>query len=122
MSHSEIVAHEDALRHAMLAGDVVVLDRLIDDDLAFSTLTGDIVGKAADLEAHASRTLQLTTMIPSETRIRLYGDVAVVTVRMAAAGTFAGAPFDSVFRYLRVWHRSGDGWRIVAGGMSAVQA
>lgn len=118
---AEILALEDALRGAMLAGDVYVLNQLIDDDLAFVTYTGGIADKAMDLAAHAARTLQLTTMTPSDVRIRRYEDIAVVTVRMATAGTYAGAPFETTFRYLRVWRRSGNGWRIVAGSMCTVQ-
>ncbi len=116
-----IVAHEEALRQAMLVNDVDALRELIDDDLTFVTYTGGIADKAMDLAAHAARTLRLTFMTPSDTRVQRYGDVAVVTVRMTAAGTYAGVPFDNAFRYLRVWHRSGDAWRIVAGSMVIVQ-
>lgn len=118
---AEILAHEDALRRAMLAGDVSALTELIDDDLAFVTYAGGIAGKAMDLAAHAARTLVLTTMTPSDVRIQRYDDVAIVTVRMATSGTYAGAPFDNAFRYLRVWRRAGTGWRIVAGSMCTVQ-
>ena len=119
MPDQEIISCEDQLRSAMLAGDVVALDRLIDDDLAFISHEGAVVGKAADLAAHAARTLQLTHMAPSDSRIRRYGDVAVVTVRMAVKGTYADVPFDTAFRYLRVWHLRDGAWRIVAGQMNA---
>jgi ketosteroid isomerase-like protein len=118
---AEIVALEEQLRLAMLAGDVFVLNRLIDDDLAFVTYTGGIADKAMDLAAHASRTLQLTAMTPSDRRIRRYGDIATVSVRMAVVGSYAGVPFDTAFRYLRVWRRTDDAWRIITGGMVSVQ-
>ena len=121
MPDSEIIAHEDALRRAMLAGDVAALDRLIDDDLAFVTHTGDVIGKAMDLETHASGTLKLRELTPSEVRVRDYGNVAVVTVRMAVAGTYEGAAFRDDFRYMRVWHRGDAGWRVVVGQMSVVR-
>lgn len=117
---AEIVALEEELRLAMLAGDVDTLNRLIDDDLAFVTSTGGIADKAMDLAAHAARTLQLTAMSPSDARIRRYGDIATVSVRMAAVGTYSGVPFDTSFRYLRVWRRGADGWRIVTGSMVSV--
>lgn len=118
---AEIVGLEEQLRQAMLAGDVFMLNRLIDDDLAFVTYTGGIADKAMDLAAHASRTLQLTAMTPCDVRIRRYGDIATVSVRMAVVGSYAGVSFDTAFRYLRVWRRTDDGWRIVTGGMVTVQ-
>lgn len=39
---------------------------------------------------------------------------------MAATGTYDGAPFDTAFRYLRVWQRHDSGWRIMTGSMVAV--
>src|SRR5476651_2412676 len=115
MTDSEILAHEESLRRAMLAGDVVSLDRLIDDDLIFTLHTGAVVGKAMDLETHASRTLQLSELSPSDVRILHYEGVAIVSVRMVVAGTYAGSPFHDVFRYMRVWHQDARGWRVVAG-------
>jgi hypothetical protein len=40
---------------------------------------------------------------------------------MEMAGAFKGTPFAGPFRYTRVWREGLDGWRIVAGHVSAVQ-
>jgi ketosteroid isomerase-like protein len=112
---------EERLRAAMLAGDVAELDAMIDDALVFTTMTGAVVTKAMDLDAHRSRTLRISRMEPSEQRIDRYGDAAVVTVRIEMAGTFAETPFAGIYRYGRVWIRRPDGWRIVAGHVTEVR-
>ena len=111
---------EDALRRAQLAGDVATLDRLVDDALVFTGPDGLVYGKADDLEAHREGWVRIARLEPSEERVLRFGPVAVITVRMEMAGSFKGMPFAGPFRYTRVWREGPDGWRIVAGHVSAV--
>lgn len=124
MTLSDVEQLEERLQKAMLAGDVVTLEALASDRLRFVTLDGAIVDKAADLDAHRSRTLRLTTLEPAEPRHveLLGGGVALVNVAMNLAGTFAGTPFGGLFRYTRVWCREEDRVRIVAGQVCAVRS
>jgi hypothetical protein len=39
---------------------------------------------------------------------------------MEMTGTFEGVAFAGPFRYTRVWRATGEGWRIVAGHVSAI--
>jgi ketosteroid isomerase-like protein len=120
MADDPIFAVEDELREAMLAGDVVTLDRLLDDDLMFVSHLGEVVGKEQDLSMHRSRRLQITSMTPSGRRIRRLGETTVVNVRMHTAAIVDGVAVEQIFRYTRVWHRRADGWKIVSGSMVVV--
>lgn len=111
---------EAALRQAQLTNDVETLERLLDDELVFTGPDGAIYGKADDLHTHRERWLRLTRLAPSDERIQRFGRIAVVSVRMEMAGSFRGTPFAGPYRYTRVWCRRPDGWRIVAGHVSAV--
>ncbi|MEA2706595.1 MAG: hypothetical protein QOH22_1383 [Gemmatimonadaceae bacterium] len=122
LSESSLHASEAALRQAQLASDVQELDRLIDDALVFTGPNGAVYGKQADLDAHRQRLIRITRLEPSEERIQRFGHIAVVSVRMEMNGTFEGVAFAGPFRYTRVWRASPDGWRIVAGHVSAVLA
>jgi ketosteroid isomerase-like protein len=115
-------ACEATLRRAQLASDVAALERLLDDSLVFTGPDGAVYGKADDLDAHRQGMIHITRLEPSEERIQRFGSIAVVSVRMEMAGTFRGAAFAGPFRYTRVWCQRPDGWRIVAGHVSAVQA
>jgi ketosteroid isomerase-like protein len=120
MVDDPILAREAELRAAMLTNDVAALDRLIDDALMFTALDGTIVGKQDDLDAHQARRLRLTRLEPSDQRVLHCGDIAIVSVRMDHEGTWDGTPVGGALRYTRVWCRRPDGWRIVAGHLSAV--
>lgn len=115
-----LLACELALRAAQLAGDVMALERLIDDALIFTGPDGAIYGKQDDLDAHRRGLVRITRLDASDERIVRDGSVAVVSVRMEMSGTFHGARFDGPFRYTRVWCQRPDGWRIVAGHVGAV--
>lgn len=124
MTHlqSEIELAEAHLRQAMLCSDTDTLDRLIADDLVFTTHFGQVLSKQADLDMHRTGMLKLHTLDPSEQRIQADGDQAVVSVRMQIAGAYDGQPFAADLRYTRVWRRvAGGAWRVAVGHSSVVQ-
>lgn len=122
MNLADVELLEERLRQAMLTRDVPALDALLSDRLRFVNLAGDIVGKQADLDAHRSGTLRLSTMTPSDRHIELLGEeVALVDVVMDLAGTYGGTPFAGLFRYIRVWQQEDGRCRAVAGHVCAIQ-
>lgn len=113
---------EAALRRAQLTGDVAVLDQLVDDALVFTGPDGALYSKSDDLDAHRNAWVRITRLDPSDEHVQRFGQIAVISVRMEMAGTFRGEPFAGPFRYTRIWCERPDGWRVVAGHVSAVQA
>lgn len=122
MTLSAIEEYEEQLRRAQLNSDVAVLERLLDDALVFTALDGRVVGKADDLAMHRSGRLRISKMEPTDCRMLDLGEVVVVSVRMDAAALVDGVAAVGPLRYTRIWTRRPDGWRIVAGHMSAVPA
>ena len=118
----EILACEAQLREAQLTADVAVLDRLLDDLLLFTNLDGTLASKNDDLSLHRSGRMRIVRMDPSDRRLLHLGETSVVSVRMNAEAIMNGAPVSATLRYTRVWQKRTDGWRLVAGHMSAVSA
>jgi ketosteroid isomerase-like protein len=118
----EILTCEGELRQAQLTGDVAVLDRLLDDCLLFTGIDGALASKQDDLSLHRSGRLRITKLDPLDRHMLHLGDISVVSVGMAAAAIMDGTPVSATLRYTRVWHKRPEGWRVVAGHMSAVQA
>jgi ketosteroid isomerase-like protein len=120
MRISMIERLEADLRHAMLTGDVAAIDALLADDLIFTDQKGMTLSKAADLEAHRSGVLKLTSIESSDQRIRLMTNAAIVVVRSDLAGRYAGQLFNGSFVYTRVWLVSGDRGQVVVGHCCAI--
>ena len=116
---SEIEVAEEALRTAMLASDVATLDELIDDDLLFIGPDGNVLSKEDDLSVHRSGLQRIARLNFLDQRVRAKQTVASVSVLAFVSGVFKGHAFQGQFRYLRVWHRTSSGWRVVAGSVFA---
>lgn len=114
-----VVEAEDRLRQAQLNSDVGALERLVAPDLMFTSHFGQVFGKEDELAFHRSGVLQLSQSSPSEERIQLYQEFAVVSVLMHLVGTYQGAPIDQRIRYTRIWKITPDGSvQVVAGHAS----
>ncbi len=123
ITQAQILEVEEHLRQAMLHNDVDALDVLIAPDLLFTGHMGQIATKEDDLAAHRARMLRVTTIEPSDQRIQLHPDFAVVSMLMHLVGTYDGVPIDQRMRYTRVWSRCPDGsLQITAGHMSEVRS
>lgn len=70
--------------------------------------------------AHRARRLRLTVFEPSDLHVVRCGTTAVVSVRLDHAGTWDGAPVSGPLRSTRVWCERADGWRVIAGHLSAI--
>jgi ketosteroid isomerase-like protein len=118
---AQIIELEERLRQAMLHDDVQVLDELISPDLLFTSHMGQLVSKEDDLAFHRAGILHLKELEPSQQRIQIHPDFAVVSVLMHLIGIYGGAPIDQNIRYTRVWSISPNGSiQVIAGHMSEI--
>ena len=81
---------------------------------------GAIYAKRDDLDAHRNGVIKITQLEPSDERIQDFGAIVVVSVCMDMRGLFQGAAFTGPFRYTRIWRAGDNGWRVVAGHVSAI--
>lgn len=111
-----VVAREEALRLAMLAGDADALAGLLDDGLIFVGPDGQVADKATDLALHRSGRVRFTRL-DFEDPPYASGEGGAVWVRRTAdaAVTVDGQPSTARLEYLRVWVERPEGWRVAAG-------
>lgn len=112
-----IIKLEEELRQAMMASDTEKLDELIDESLVFIAPDGNIATKQMDLAIHKSKIQKMSKLSPSEQAIKIHDDFAVVTVKMEISGTYLDFDISGHYRYLRIWKKFGDNWKIVAGSV-----
>jgi hypothetical protein len=48
------------------------------------------------------------------------GDDVVVAVTVRIEGSYMGQEIDGKFRYLRVWKRFGERWKVIGGSVVAL--
>lgn len=118
--NSEIIIKEEELRLAMINSNVAKLDKLIDDSLIFTGPDGSVATKTMDLEAHRNKIQKITELAPSEQVIKLHDNFAVVSVKMEMTGTFGETDISGKYRYLRVWTKIQDSWKVVAGSVTKI--
>ncbi len=91
------------------------IGRTLAPDLIFTNHFGQLRCKDDDLEAYRSGILKISELDPSEERVRVAGEAAIVSRRMRIMGTYGGNPANGDFRFTRVWVRSShQTWQVVA--------
>ena len=109
----EVAQLEQQWRHAELAGDTSALDRMLSDDYVSVTMQGKVNTKAQQLRRIRDRLLVLNQLDLSDVKIRVSGEVAVVTGHARVLGRSAGLPLDGSYRYTQVLHLLPSGaWTI----------
>jgi ketosteroid isomerase-like protein len=102
------------MARAMRENDADGIERLLADDWAVISARGGLAeGKSVFPDGIRSGYLTRKTFDLSEPRVRLYGNIALVTTKLHLSGTFSGKPFDVKERETDVLHWQGGGWKIV---------
>ena len=107
-------AANEAYNKALIAGDIAALENIFAKEFTYTSTSGEVVDRAAQIELFKSNTLDIESGVGSEEKVQIHGKVGIVVGRFDAKGTFAGKPFDAVERYTSVWVVRDDRWQLVA--------
>ncbi len=112
-ARQQIEELEQQWRVATLAADVPAMDRLLSDDYVGISWNGQLNTKAMQLDRTRNRTFALTRLDLSDAKVKIVGNVAIVTARAEVQGTSDGADMIGTFRYTRVYqHLPSGAWKI----------
>ena len=113
LAKEQIEDLEQQWRTAALTGDVPALDHLLSDDFVGISWNGQVSTKEMQLERMRTHTFTLCRLELSETRIKLLGNVAIVTSLAQLEGSNEGIEMIGMYRYTRVYQRLPSGtWKI----------
>jgi ketosteroid isomerase-like protein len=107
-------AANEAYNKALVDGDVAALEKIFADEFTYTSTTGEVADRAAQLEQFRSNTLDIASGTGGDEKVQIHGRTGIVVGRFAAQGTYAGKPFDSTERYTSVWVVRDDRWQLVA--------
>lgn len=99
---------------AMVEADIDRLDEILADELSYAHTTGWVETKEQFIQTVASGVLDYQAMVPRDTDVRIYGEIAVITGFCDLQGLLRGEPVSLTIRFLDVSRRVGDAWQLVA--------
>lgn len=110
-----VLACERRRGEALVRRDARELDALFADELVHIHATGDVMDKAQLLH-YVLQVLQFLSLERGELRVRVHGDVAIMTGRMQSRMQRVGKPepVASDAWATQVWLRTPLGWRLAS--------
>lgn len=112
-AESALMAEQDIAR-AMRDNNATAIEHMLADDWIVIPTTGSLVeGKSTFPDGIRSGYLTRKTFDLSEPRVRIYGNVAVITTKVKISGVFNQKAFDVTERQTDVLHWEHGGWKSV---------
>jgi ketosteroid isomerase-like protein len=105
---------EEALRVAIMKGDMKPYGRIVVDDYVFTDQDAVVRTKAQMVSAYDSGSVKYESVKFDEIKVHAYGDTAVLTGRNTAKGQDNGKDISGQFRYTRVYVKRQGRWQLVA--------
>lgn len=115
---SKILALEAKWNDAYQHGDVAHLNALLADDFIITVEDGSTYSKTGYLARLGGSAQHVEISEMSDLKVRLHGNVAVVTGAYHETGTSTGKPYEYHDRLTDVWMNSDGKWRLVASHYS----
>lgn len=114
-----LAVHNERLR-ALVSADVAALDRIVGDDIIYTSPTGNVQTKAQIVSDLKSGALKVSTADPDDVKVCVYGDAAVVTYRSATSFSDHGQQITGGLRCTSVYVKRGVGWQLVAAQLTRI--
>jgi uncharacterized protein (TIGR02246 family) len=119
-AEQEVLKINKEYNDAIARQDAAAYERLLADDLTFTTPDGQTMTKAQKISFAKSGDLKLESWQTDEVKARVYGDAAVVTGRYAAKGAYKGQAFSETGRSTTTYVKRNRRWQVVAGHTSMI--
>lgn len=105
---------EQRLMRAWIDNDWKTVNEILDDDWSVIDPSGRILTKEQVLKEAQSGQREIDTGTIDEVKVKEFGNVAVVTGRTTAAGSYQSNSFSVRLRFTDICVRRGDDWQVVA--------
>ena len=89
------------------------MQELMADDVVVGNSQGQVLNKEQFLARLKDPERIIKIVHSDDFRVKVYGEVAIMTESNKIQGTDHGKPFGGDFRFLRVFHKQDGKWRVV---------
>ena len=105
---------------AIVRKDRAAIEANMADDFRQIDGGGNVETRTSFVEGLMSPELEIDPYTVEDFDVRLYGDVALLSGRTSMTGRYSGKPFSSHYRYIDVYVRRHEAWKIVSVQISKV--
>ena len=119
---TELAGVEEDFNRAMVSNDVLRISACMADDWVLITPEAGVVPRSRILHVIENGELSHDTMTKDVGRVRVYGDVAVVTARGQNTGHFRGQPISADEWVTDVYRKLDGRWLCVLTHLTPVAA
>lgn len=110
----QVLKLEQEWEDALIKSDVAALDRIYDDNLIYTHSNGGVDNKSSYVGKIKSGATRYQTMKRDDIKVSVYGNSAVVTCHWDVHVLAGENKIDTNARYLHVYVKQKDGWKMVA--------
>ena len=115
---SKILTLERQWNDVYKRSDVVRMDELLADDYIITVEDGSTFSKPGYIAHNGNSTVHVEISNMSDLKVRMHGNVAVVTGAYYERGTETGKPYEYHDRLTDVWMKIQNRWRLIASHYS----
>jgi ketosteroid isomerase-like protein len=105
---------EQEWEDALIKSDVAALERIYDDNLIYTHSNGSVDNKSSYVGKIKSGAAKYQAMKRDDIKVSVYGNSAVVTCHWDVHVLAGENKIDTNARYLHVYVKQKDGWKMVA--------
>lgn len=105
---------EQQWEDALVNSDVAALERIYDDSLIYTHSNGSVDNKSTYVGNIKSGVTKYQSMKRDDIKVSVYGNTALVTCHWEVHVLARGAKIDTNARYIHIYVKQKDGWKMVA--------
>ncbi len=115
---SKIFALEKTWTDAYKQHSIPIMVSLLNEDFTITVEDGNVFGKTGYIAHTADSSTQVDVAEESDIKVRVHGNLAVVTGAYHERGTSNGKRYEYRDRFTDVWVKTGEQWQILASQYS----
>lgn len=119
---ADVEAAEERRWAVQLAGDSEALAELLHDELSYTHTNGLVDTKTSFVDAIANKGFDYRSAERTDVALRVVGDTALFTGRVAMHVIAGGREVHLDARYSAVWANGDDGWRFLCWQSTPIPA
>lgn len=109
----EVQRADDTRLNALLARDIAGLQKLLHPDLRYTHANGLLDDRQSYLDALISGKVVYKSAQRKDVKIRVYGDMALLTGIVSQVVSVDGVEATFLIRYSITWIKSANGWQML---------